>query len=197
MRLLLPAVVSPVLIGIDLLPDNREIRRDLVIISKVLQGLANNVRFGGKEAGMNSWMDKRTLSLTQFFRDISSSKVGHSDPSPISDLQPLDPSEFDTLRRCIVNHRDQIRSNLSRTAAGERIKFELELTLRELELFSTTGHDISLQHFMSRVSSKPHSIPNSVFVIDGNKVSLNFIRHVSQCIELIDVNMRSLDDQLF
>lgn len=69
LRFINPAIVSPETIDLDLPQgaggDNREIRRGLVMITKVLQALANNVRFGSKEPGMkklNEFMDVQVVS---------------------------------------------------------------------------------------------------------------------------------------
>jgi neurofibromin 1 len=75
LRFINPAIVSPETIDLDLpvhgsAGDNRDIRRGLVMITKVLQALANNVRFGSKEPGMkklNEFMDVQVVSLSVLF----------------------------------------------------------------------------------------------------------------------------------
>ena len=57
LRFVNPAIVSPETIDVDLAAvnpasDTREVRKNLVQISKVLQALANNVKFGAKEPKM-------------------------------------------------------------------------------------------------------------------------------------------------
>lgn len=64
-----PAIVSPETIDLDLpatsASETRDFRRGLVMITKVLQALANNVRFGAKEPGLkklNDFMDVQVVS---------------------------------------------------------------------------------------------------------------------------------------
>ncbi len=74
LRFINPAIVSPETVDLDLPNDNRDIRRSLVLVTKVLQALANNVRFGAKEPGMrqlNGWMDVNIFTMTRFLQAIS------------------------------------------------------------------------------------------------------------------------------
>lgn len=78
LRFINPAIVSPEVIDLDLPNDTREIRRSLVMITRVLQALANNIRFGSREPALkalNPFMAKNIYPMTRFLKDISVSLV--------------------------------------------------------------------------------------------------------------------------
>jgi neurofibromin 1 len=74
LRFINPAIVSPEVIDLDLPNDTREIRRSLVMITKVLQALSNNIRFSAREPALkplNPFMAKNVYPMTRFLKDIS------------------------------------------------------------------------------------------------------------------------------
>ncbi|KAI3653038.1 hypothetical protein MP228_002463 [Amoeboaphelidium protococcarum] len=73
LRFICPAIVTPETSGIVKSPLNSKQRRSLVLISKVLQNLANGVRFGSKEAYMtpaNSFLVDNEPQLYKFCHQI-------------------------------------------------------------------------------------------------------------------------------
>lgn len=73
LRLINPAIVTPSMIDLDLPNESAELRRGLVTITKVLQALANNIRFGAKEPAMkalNGFMDRNIFPMTRFLQDV-------------------------------------------------------------------------------------------------------------------------------
>ncbi|KAK4704245.1 neurofibromin 1, partial [Phenoliferia sp. Uapishka_3] len=94
LRFINPAIVSPENIDLDLPSDNRDIRRGLLMITKVLQALANNVRFGAKEPGMrklNDFMDVNIFGMTRFLQAISQFSGG--DEALTSERDDVDAEE--------------------------------------------------------------------------------------------------------
>ncbi|KAK8844111.1 hypothetical protein IAR55_006905 [Kwoniella newhampshirensis] len=72
LRFFCPAIVSPESIDLDVDPDTRETRRALLLITKVIQNLANNVVF--KEPHMkvlNSFLSDNIRRVTKFLSDIA------------------------------------------------------------------------------------------------------------------------------
>nr|XP_031861450.1 uncharacterized protein CI109_003054 [Kwoniella shandongensis]KAA5528522.1 hypothetical protein CI109_003054 [Kwoniella shandongensis] len=72
LRFFCPAIVSPESIDLDVNPDTRETRRALLLITKVIQNLANNVVF--KEPHMkvlNSFLSENIRQVTKFLSDIA------------------------------------------------------------------------------------------------------------------------------
>jgi hypothetical protein len=72
-RFISPAIVTPDLVDIELPEDNGVTRRGLMIIAKIIQNLANNVRFG-KEAHMkclNPFLEANIMTITRFLNDIN------------------------------------------------------------------------------------------------------------------------------
>jgi len=70
-----PAVLFPVVYGlIDEVPDTPAAKRQLILIAKVLQNLANGVKFGQKEAFMiplNDFIESNQASYRKFLEEIS------------------------------------------------------------------------------------------------------------------------------
>ena len=74
LRFFCPAVISPESIDLDVSTDTREIRRALLLITKVIQNLANNVIFGNKEPHMkvlNSFLANNIKQVTKFLSDAA------------------------------------------------------------------------------------------------------------------------------
>ncbi|EIW67076.1 hypothetical protein TREMEDRAFT_69974 [Tremella mesenterica DSM 1558] len=72
LRFFCPAIVAPESIDLDIPPENREVRRALLLITKVIQNLANNVVF--KEPHMrvlNSFLSENIRQVTKFLSDIA------------------------------------------------------------------------------------------------------------------------------
>ncbi|SCZ95032.1 BZ3500_MvSof-1268-A1-R1_Chr11-3g03557 [Microbotryum saponariae] len=98
LRLINPAIVSPEMIDLDLVDqaagtDAREVRKGLVSVSKILQALANNVRFGAKEPGMraiNPFMDRNIFTMTSFLSSMSR-------PPSAQRIETLDTANQDRL----------------------------------------------------------------------------------------------------
>ena len=96
LRLINPSIVTPSNIDLDLPNDSSDLRRGLVTITKILQALANNIRFGAKEPGMRAlnpfmvrlmnvvqvlsmisldWQARNIYPMTRFLQDISVSCI--------------------------------------------------------------------------------------------------------------------------
>lgn len=75
-RFISPALVSPETIDIGLPPDAVAIRRGLLLITKIIQNLANNVRFG-KEAHMvcfNEFLASNIVRVMKFLTEVNVSE---------------------------------------------------------------------------------------------------------------------------
>lgn len=74
LRFFCPAIVAPEVVDLDIAPDTRETRRALLLITKVIQNLANNVLFGNKEAHMkvlNPFLSENIRQVTKFLADVA------------------------------------------------------------------------------------------------------------------------------
>ena len=74
LRFFCPAIVAPDSIDLDVSPESREVRRALLLITKVVQNLANNVVFGAKEPHMkvlNSFLSENIRQVTKFLSDVA------------------------------------------------------------------------------------------------------------------------------
>jgi neurofibromin 1 len=73
LRLINPAIITPEAFGVTPSPPSERARRQLLLVTKVLQNLANNVRFGSKEqhmTPMNSFLDQNQDSFNEFLLSL-------------------------------------------------------------------------------------------------------------------------------
>jgi len=78
LRFFNPDIVAPDSENLCKPIENVKIRRALLLITKVIQNLANNVLFGAKEPFMivlNSFLDDNIVKVTTFLEEISVSFV--------------------------------------------------------------------------------------------------------------------------
>lgn len=71
-RFICPAIISPSSVDIELPSENQSMQRGLVLITKIIQNLANNILFG-KEAfmtNMNGFLSKNIMPVTRFLSEI-------------------------------------------------------------------------------------------------------------------------------
>ncbi|KAI8895834.1 hypothetical protein BC833DRAFT_599920 [Globomyces pollinis-pini] len=77
LRLIGPAIISPESFGITKEPiNNKEIRRGLVLVSKIIQNMANDVLFGNKESFMvtfNPLLKDNRVKLLHFLESLCNS----------------------------------------------------------------------------------------------------------------------------
>lgn len=88
LRFINTAIAVPESYGLLPTPPPDSIRRELVIITKMLQNLANGVDFSNKEAFMtkfNDWLQDNTPKMHKLYEDLSASSEGEIDTIPIPD----------------------------------------------------------------------------------------------------------------
>ncbi|KAI9674112.1 MAG: Ras GTPase activating protein ira2 [Caeruleum heppii] len=109
LRFFCPAIVAPEIEGLVASVPSKDMRRGLLLITKVVQNLANNVLFGAKEPYMyplNDFLAQNIYRVTGFLREISM-------PPATTDSEPtLEPYDFGscvTLHRFLYDHWDIVR----------------------------------------------------------------------------------------
>ncbi|KAL7420982.1 Ras GTPase activating protein ira2 [Cryptotrichosporon argae] len=121
LRFFCPAIISPEQADLDVNPDTREIRRALVLITKVIQNLANNVVFGNKEAHMkvlNPFLSENIRQVTKFLSDVSirprSTEVAQAVKTYQDEAARGNDGDGDNavLHRYIFKHRSKIEASL-------------------------------------------------------------------------------------
>ncbi|KEP55513.1 RasGAP domain protein [Rhizoctonia solani 123E] len=72
LRFICPAIVSPESIDIELTRDNARIRRGLMLITKIIQNLANNVLFGKEPylVPLNNLLEANIVPLARFLNEV-------------------------------------------------------------------------------------------------------------------------------
>ncbi|KAK4052185.1 Ras GTPase activating protein ira2 [Microbotryomycetes sp. JL201] len=122
LRFINPAIISPETIDVPL-PTNssaetRDVRKNLVMISKILQSLSNNVRFGLKDPSMrklNDFMDIQVYTMATFLQRVSQ-------PCPMFEYatamvnRELAGEAVDLLRHLVQADADRIYAELQSMA---------------------------------------------------------------------------------
>ncbi|KAJ1309139.1 hypothetical protein OPQ81_004812 [Rhizoctonia solani] len=72
LRFICPAIVSPESVDIELPRDNARIKRGLMLITKIIQNLANNVLFGKEPylIPLNNLLEANIVPLARFLNDV-------------------------------------------------------------------------------------------------------------------------------
>ncbi|KAG9027475.1 Ras GTPase activating protein ira2 [Tulasnella sp. JGI-2019a] len=115
LRFICPAIISPSSVDIELPPDNPSMQRGLVLITKIIQNLANNILFG-KEAfmtNMNGFLSKNIMPVTRFLSEILkySSPQGEADQLEWLGMA-YDETDHLLLHRFFRVHADKIGKEL-------------------------------------------------------------------------------------
>jgi len=86
LRFICPAIAAPNAYGLLPEPPSASVQRQLVLLSKILQNLANGLRFGKKEEFMmklNDFIDSNILTLQRFYDHLSTPKDTNTKPYAI------------------------------------------------------------------------------------------------------------------
>ncbi|KAG8959528.1 Ras GTPase activating protein ira2 [Tulasnella sp. 419] len=115
LRFICPAIVFPGGVDIELPQDNPSIQRGLLLITKVIQNLANNIMFGkeGFMLSLNSFLHGNIMPVTKFLSDILKY---HPAPSQIDQQEWLGTSYDETdhmmLHRFFHANADRVGKEL-------------------------------------------------------------------------------------
>jgi neurofibromin 1 len=118
LRFFCPAIVSPEAEGLVKLshPQPREFRRGQLIVTKVIQNLANNVLFGAKETYMiilNDFLTSNIYKVTNFLREMSNLPPG---PSPVQNEEPttqMEEKDYAKLHRYLFDNLERMTRDLA------------------------------------------------------------------------------------
>jgi len=135
LRFICPALIAPHSYALLMTPDrkkpvvpNDQLQRQLVLLGKVLQNLANGVLFGKKEPfmiRMNQFITKNLESVGQWMDEISSSNASfHESPTNVPQDTLMDSYQF-ILAHITTNLR-KIHTNLEQAQAPPQLYASLE-----------------------------------------------------------------------
>jgi len=113
LRFFCPAVSSPEAYGILEEPPSPEARRLLILITKVLQNLSNDVEFGSKEpymAKMNDFIQSNRVKLAQFYEKLVK-------PTNKPNTEVVLPKNMKTVQLAVLSNH--IRQNIEQVEDQE------------------------------------------------------------------------------
>ncbi|KAI8972992.1 hypothetical protein BDB01DRAFT_839035 [Pilobolus umbonatus] len=120
LRFFCPAIVSPEAEGL-VKPSaviNRDMKRGYLIVTKVIQNLANNVLFGAKEAYMimlNDFLTSNIYKVTSFLRDISevTSSAEAPETESLQEITPLEENDYACIHRVLFDNMERLYRELA------------------------------------------------------------------------------------
>ncbi|CAH1760475.1 9376_t:CDS:10 [Entrophospora sp. SA101] len=134
LRFFNPAIAAP---NNEDLIKNAKIRRTLLLVTKVIQNLANNVLFGAKEPHMimlNAFLSDNILKMTAFLEEISKelpiNTLAEHEPREASNINRLSDASQKAFHRHLVENQERIAKDLQ--------------TCRVKSISSTVHNNISL-----------------------------------------------------
>ncbi|WVW79391.1 hypothetical protein I302_101360 [Kwoniella bestiolae CBS 10118] len=180
LRFFCPAIVSPESIDLDVNPDTRETRRALLLITKVIQNLANNVVF--KEPHMkvlNNFLSDNIRQVTKFLSDIAirpkTIDVQHAIKAFADDAERYQDLDGDDaiIHRFVFKHKARIETSLSNMPKHYRHASATTKSARTE--FDGKGALENLQKIMDR--SGPPPTTNGLSASAKSQVYEEFMRH--------------------
>ncbi|WWD06786.1 hypothetical protein V865_004881 [Kwoniella europaea PYCC6329] len=182
LRFFCPAIVSPESIDLDVNPDTRETRRALLLITKVIQNLANNVVF--KEPHMkvlNNFLSDNIRQVTKFLSDIAirpkTIDVQHATKAFADDAEKYQDLDGDDaiIHRFVFKHKGRIETSLSNMP--KHYRHAAATTKSARTEFDGKGALDNLQKIMDKTGPPPTT--NGLSASATSQVYEEFIRHNS------------------
>jgi len=139
LRLLVPGITSPHMYGLMPVPPNEQTQRNLVLLAKVLQNLANEVQFGAKEPHMqrlNDFIVENQDDLHKFFDAISTKpndiEEDYEIPTPV-------------WQNGLLDLHNYLFENLNRVVEGLTYVGENDMATATRDLISQLGEPLSVK----------------------------------------------------
>ncbi|KAL6075862.1 Ras GTPase-activating protein 1 [Balamuthia mandrillaris] len=171
LRFLCPAIVSPVDSGIAKEESiTVEVRRGLVLISKVVQNLANGVEFGNKEPHMlllNQFINEKMTAVREFFDKLTDpkeisivlSREGERQKEKFTVRLPQD--AIQTIHWQLVAHLDSIALHLQRQQRQKRQQKTEQLKDEDVLIKEDEGTILYARLLEIMAALGPPSVPSS------------------------------------
>ncbi|KAI8087606.1 uncharacterized protein B0P05DRAFT_584843 [Gilbertella persicaria] len=182
LRFFCPAIVSPDTEGLvkNTAFISREMRRGLLISTKVIQNLANNVLFGAKETYMivlNDFLTTNIYKVANFLREIS--KVpADSITEELVEIPQLDDKTYVMLHRVLYNNMNTGRIAGSITQQIHQFKDEdlISASKRDFDKFSTLLAQLGRP---PEVTQRDSTVSKSYVYTASNQLYADFMRRNS------------------
>ncbi|KAI1294478.1 Ras GTPase activating protein ira2 [Mortierella claussenii] len=142
LRFLCPAIVAPESDGLLQAPiENAKVRRGLLLITKVIQNLANNVLFGAKEPFMivlNTFLTSNIHKVTRFLGNISTLQQLEPASTDPAHYRAIDVGDRSSLHRHLVLNLERMSKDLTMKTSAELEEDKTYLaTKRSFDTLST------------------------------------------------------------
>jgi len=139
LRFLVPGITSPHMYGLMPVPPNEQTQRNLVLLAKVLQNLANEVQFGAKEPHMqrlNDFIIENQDDLHKFFDAIANK------PNEVEEDYEIPEAVW---QNGLLDLHNYLFENLNRIVQGLHSVGEMDMATATRDLISQLGEPIPLK----------------------------------------------------
>ncbi|KAI9005808.1 hypothetical protein CLU79DRAFT_712957 [Phycomyces nitens] len=178
LRLFAPAILSPEHAGFSkqALPRNKNVAKIQLQATRVMQNLANNVLFGGKETHMivfNDFLTNNIYNVTNFLRMISTVTAEDEKQDQTNGIR-MDQTSFSRIHRVLADNLERI----SRDLAGRKSSDQSN-TFSILEKKKTIDKLTNLLGQLGRPSESSHSeqyIARNYALAKNNHYYSEFVR---------------------
>ncbi|KAF8979403.1 Ras GTPase activating protein ira2 [Entomortierella lignicola] len=142
LRYLCPAIVTPDSDGLFSAPiENSKVRRGLLLITKVIQNLANNVLFGAKEPFMivlNTFLTSNIHKVTRFLGNISTPQQMEPASTDPAHYRAIDVGDRSSLHRHLTLNLERMSKDLTMKTSAQLEEDQMYLaTKRSFDTLST------------------------------------------------------------
>lgn len=128
LRFYCPALTAPHLYGLTIEPLSDDVQRQFILLSKILQNLANGVVFGNKEAGMerlNDFINDNKETLSSFFSHLINIELKGNESLMIPPR--VKQNSLCSLHSIVTKNFEKMKETLD-----EKTKQELQRILKDL-----------------------------------------------------------------
>ncbi|KAF9922254.1 Ras GTPase activating protein ira2 [Linnemannia zychae] len=123
LRFICPAIVAPESDGLLHAPiENTKVRRGLLLITKIIQNLANNVLFGAKEPFMivlNDFLTANIHKVTRFLGNISTPQPMEAASTDPAHYRAIEVGDRSSLHRHLVLNLERMSKDLTMKTSQE------------------------------------------------------------------------------
>jgi len=125
LRFIIPSIFAPNYYGLTKEPPTPTLQRNLILLSKVIQSIANMVLPGNKEpfmTSMHGYIDRKIPIVKTFFDHISNANNNAEDAEMIKIPKSMRNNAIGTLWNLFFSKAEQVKAKLRETGNNGHIQ---------------------------------------------------------------------------
>ncbi|CAG8450213.1 2329_t:CDS:10 [Ambispora leptoticha] len=132
LRFFCPVIVAPDSENLVKQAPSKEMRRRLLLTTKTITNIANNVLFGAKEpfmTAMNDFLEDNINKVTRFLQEISEPSFSESPVTPLPDTPPtVNETQISDVNNILNLITRRMKSSLNPSSSNVNVPSEIEQT---------------------------------------------------------------------